>query len=214
ITDELVAKNIPTDKEKIYQLFCFIANNYDTFSVWTDKKELTGNLCRLAYQGNYVENISEYITESILFDVKIASNIDNNPEIFRTFLKHAPKQSITENVHSWCAGLTFTAKEYNEYFCHIDKFKVLNKNKNHHGFQYSEGLNIDTNEFNSDSSCSLGLYYTTNPGHWRTFFECDYQTCYLAKVTIPDSDDVLVKIEADNKCKTKQFVLSEIKEWK
>ena len=42
-------------------------------------------------------------------------------------------------------------------------YKITNKEENHNGFQYKDGLNIDTIEFDPNGSCRPGgLYYTNN----------------------------------------------------
>ena len=40
-------------------------------------------------------------------------------------------------------------------------YKITNKNECHHKFQYKDGLNIDTNEFQEEGSCvPNGLYFS------------------------------------------------------
>ena len=44
-------------------------------------------------------------------------------------------------------------------------FKILNTKMNHHGFQYKEGLNIDTVPFNPKGDCEPGGLYFTDEEH-------------------------------------------------
>lgn len=209
-TDNLIAQNTPADKDKICELFRAIANNFDALSTWTDKRELIRNLSNLAYRDGYINDISKYATEQILITIFLDFNSTARTDIIKSFLPCVPKKIITQRVHDSCFEMIFTGKEYNEYFGHIKKFKVLNANKNHHDFQYQEGLNVDTKEFDPKVSCYAGLYFTTRPEEWYTYNKCNEQHCHLARVFIPD--ETIVKIESSDKCKAKIIELKEIKE--
>lgn len=84
-------------------------------------------------------------------------------------------------------------------------YKFLNSTLRHNGFRYEMGLNIDTQTFNPNGSCSKGgLYF------------CDESNCYLywdkfgpkvAVVEIPN--DARVYVEKD-KFKTDRLILTEI----
>lgn len=51
-------------------------------------------------------------------------------------------------------------------------FKVTNKEECHHGFQYRDGLNIDTVPFRSTGSCVAGGLYFTDSESIASFYDC------------------------------------------
>ena len=66
-------------------------------------------------------------------------------------------------------------------------YKLLNKEKCHHGFQYQTGLNIDTIPFNPDESCRPGgLYFTdfSNILYNLNYIKGIY---WIVEVSLPDS---------------------------
>ena len=50
-------------------------------------------------------------------------------------------------------------------------YKITNKNECHHGFQYVNGLNIDTNKFQEKGSCCSGGLYFTDKEHILEFWK-------------------------------------------
>ncbi len=83
--------------------------------------------------------------------------------------------------------------------------KVLNKDLKHHGFQYKEGLNVDTVPFNPSGDCeSGGLYYATTE-HIFKFLSFGY---FIADVTIPQDAKVY---ETKGKFKADRIILSNIR---
>ena len=63
-------------------------------------------------------------------------------------------------------------------------YKITNENENHHGFQYSDGLNVLKDKFNDNSNhscCSGGLYFTNSENIFKFL---DYGI-YLREVTLP-----------------------------
>ena len=66
-------------------------------------------------------------------------------------------------------------------------FKITNKDENHHGFQYVDGLNILVGNFNDDpnKSCCIGGLYFTDIDNIFNFF--DYGV-YLREIFLPESD--------------------------
>jgi len=106
-------------------------------------------------------------------------------------------------------GKEMTGKEFNEAYPDIDLVKLTNKKEIHHGFQFTDGLNIDTFKFNSEVDCSPGgIYfvekvYASEWIHYITYFESKMMS-NIRKVTIPNDARVYIephycqcKIKAD-----------------
>src|SRR5579875_3340782 len=64
-------------------------------------------------------------------------------------------------------------------------FKITNEEEIHHGFQYVDGLNILTEEFQEEGSCVQGGFYFTDIKNILKFL--DYGI-YLREVTLPTDD--------------------------
>lgn len=75
-------------------------------------------------------------------------------------------------------------------------FKILNKDLCHRGFQYKEGLNVDTNEFDPSPKCGGGLFFTDGK---NIFSFLDYGT-KIADVTVPDGE-LIVSVDSFGKKK-------------
>lgn len=86
--------------------------------------------------------------------------------------------------------------------------KFLQRNMTHHGFTYKEGLNIDTNPFSANGSCSRGGLYFTNLQYASNFK--DYGPL-IADVELPK--DAKVYWESANKAKADRIVLKNIREF-
>ena len=84
-------------------------------------------------------------------------------------------------------------------------YKVTNKDECHHGFQYKDGLNIDTNEFQPEGSCVKGGLYFTTLEHITYFF--DYGI-YVREVTIPEDAKMVEDPEGD-KWRADKIILGE-----
>jgi hypothetical protein len=114
--------------------------------------------------------------------------ITKTPEIYKVVVK--PGNQLT--------GVNFNAINING----VEFYKILNEKEYHHGFQYKDGLNIDTNEFNTEKCSAGGLYF------------CEKQYIglyigygiYIRKVSIPN--DARISIE-DNKFKADKIILGE-----
>lgn len=93
-------------------------------------------------------------------------------------------------------------------------YKIVNAEKKHHGFEFKDGLNVDTVPFNALGSCEAGGIYFSNAEYIFNFL--DYGV-YLCLVEIPE--DALV-YEEDNKMKVDKLVLTgwydlrEVDTWK
>jgi hypothetical protein len=94
-------------------------------------------------------------------------------------------------------------------------YKMLNYNGKHKGFQYQEGLNIDTVPFNPSGSCQKGGLYFTLLEHIPLFLNYGYT---VAKIEIPDDALIYVdpegcKFKADRFIVTKQYYISDWNMW-
>lgn len=86
-------------------------------------------------------------------------------------------------------------------------YKILNEQLNHHGFQYSLGLNVDFNEFNPSGSCHKGgLYFTTKENLFKFF---DFGI-YIAEIEIPDDAQIYEDPNGD-KYKADKIIIKSIK---
>ena len=76
-------------------------------------------------------------------------------------------------------------------------FKITNKDENHHGFQYVDGLNVLKEEFNNDpnkSCCAGGLYFTDA----ANIFKFLNYGVYLREIILPTNNPDF-KIVSDKK---------------
>ena len=83
-------------------------------------------------------------------------------------------------------------------------YKILKKNMNHNDFQYHEGLNVDTNEFNPTPNYDGGLFFS-DAEHIMLF--CDYGDL-LAEVEIPEGEKI---VQVYDKYKSHSIILKNIK---
>jgi hypothetical protein len=108
--------------------------------------------------------------------------------------------------YQYLLGKDFKAT-YGEEF-----YKMLNDQGKHGGFQYQDGLNIDTVPFNPFGSCQKGGLYFTLKEHIPSFL--DYGTT-IATIEIPD--DALIYIDPEGcKFKADRFIIikqQHISEW-
>ena len=83
--------------------------------------------------------------------------------------------------------------------------KILNEKMNHHGFQYKEGLNIDTVPFNPKGNCEPGgLYYTDK----ENIFGFLLFGTLIADVHVPEDAQVY---QSKHKWKADRIVLSNVR---
>ena len=85
-------------------------------------------------------------------------------------------------------------------------YKITNKNENHHGFQYVDGLNILTDDFNNDpnqSCCKGGLYFTDADN----IFEFLNYGIYLREITLPTLDPNFCMVKDNNKWRANMVIL-------
>ena len=74
-------------------------------------------------------------------------------------------------------------------------YKITNKEENHNGFQYQDGLNVLEESFNDDpiASCVSGGFYFTTKEHIHKFYNYGI---YIRIVKLP-TDDPEFKIIKD-----------------
>jgi hypothetical protein len=97
-------------------------------------------------------------------------------------------------------GSEFKAKYPNTKF-----YKLTNKSENHNGFQFIDGINIDTQKFNPSCTCSKGgLYFTelNKIAKWISYGEQNMK--YIREVKILDDSQICIE---ENKFKTNKFIL-------
>jgi hypothetical protein len=85
-------------------------------------------------------------------------------------------------------------------------FKILNENLIHYGFQYKEGLNVDTVPFDPTGTCKAGGLYFSDREHIVKFLH--YGT-KIATVTVPDDARVYTDPKG-SKWKADMIILSDI----
>jgi len=85
-------------------------------------------------------------------------------------------------------------------------FKITNAKENHHGFQYCDGLNILTEEFNDDpdATCVTGGFYFTDAEHILEFLEYGI---YLREITLPIHDPDFKMVQDYNKWRANKIIL-------
>jgi len=83
--------------------------------------------------------------------------------------------------------------------------KILNQRMNHHGFQYKEGLNVDTVPFNPSGDCEPGGLYYSTAEHICKF---SAYGCSIADVIVPEDSQVY---QNGTKFKADKIILSNIR---
>ena len=97
-----------------------------------------------------------------------------------------------------------TGKEFNKIFGGKKYLKFTNKDENHYGFQFRDGLNEDTEVFFPHGECKGGGIYFTEKEHMYTWLTSWYHK-FVREVTIPDDARVYVERE---KFKADKIILS------
>ena len=85
-------------------------------------------------------------------------------------------------------------------------FKITNKEENHHGFQYIDGLNILTDDFNDDpnQSCCPGGLYFSDAANILKFYNYGV---YLREVTLPTKNPNFCMIKDGDKWRANMIIL-------
>lgn len=71
-----------------------------------------------------------------------------------------------------------------------DYLKITNKNEIH-GFQYKDGINLDTNNLDKNGSCTLGLYFTDKENIEKFY---DYGI-WIRMIKLPVDDPTLIVVQ-------------------
>lgn len=87
--------------------------------------------------------------------------------------------------------------------------KILKEDLRHHGFQYKEGLNVDTKKFDPSQKYGGGLFFTDG----KSIFSFLDRGTKIADVTIPDGEPVVsVDSFGTKKYKAHRIELSNIRD--
>jgi hypothetical protein len=95
---------------------------------------------------------------------------------------------------------------FNQMFQNCSLVKLTNASSCHNGFQFVEGLNVDTNDFKYDEECGPdGLYFCreSDAENWFNYGHSDMK--YVWDVIIPDDARVCIY---ERKIKADKFILS------
>src|SRR5579872_6702491 len=99
-----------------------------------------------------------------------------------------------------------TGKVFNHIYSDRCFVKLTNSYENHNGFQFTDGLNVDTNIFNPSGSCRKGGIYFTDieeAGRWIMYGGSTMR--YMRQVLVPDNAKVYIE---ENKFKADKIILS------
>lgn len=86
----------------------------------------------------------------------------------------------------------YTGEEFNQIASKYDMkfYKFTCTNEVHNGFQFKDGLNVDTVKFNPSGNCSAGGMYFTDKEHIKNWA---YLHTFVRDVTIPDDARVYIE---------------------
>ena len=90
----------------------------------------------------------------------------------------------------------------------MNYYKALNKDMKHYNMTYREGLNVDVLPFNPSGSCEEGGLYFSREHILRYLWTGGY---WLAKVTIPEGEQIYQNPGDDIKWKAHKIILSDIR---
>lgn len=123
-------------------------------------------------------------------------------------IEQASRKPPTEIISNYI-GRVLSGTEFNTKLAKVYKFvKLTNVEENHNGFEFKNGLNIDTNAFYpSNTRRGGGIYFTNlnNLAKWLKY--SDMEMFYVRAVYIPD--DAMVYIDDTGNFKTNKLKLSE-----
>jgi len=120
-------------------------------------------------------------------------------------------ENETSAPSPFITGKAFNAKNTQKLY------KLTNALCCHNGFQYQEGLNIDTKPLNSHP-CSAGGLYLTFEGYLYVWLRYNNQDMtYVWDVEIPDEatvfEESLDKIKADRLILTRRRLIKDMEDW-
>ncbi len=97
-----------------------------------------------------------------------------------------------------------SGKEFKSQYPGLKYYKLTTDDENHNGYQFKDGLNIDTNPINTNKCSQGGLYFTEGKKIYKWLSYNNKIMKYIREVEI--LDDSIICIEED-KYKTDKFVL-------
>lgn len=116
-----------------------------------------------------------------------------------------------KKIHHMKVYAEITGEEFNRIFQGLQFVKLTNYCENHNGFEFKEGLNSDTKQFNPNGNCSSGGMYfikKENIHKWIWYAYHVRMMWWVRSVTIPDDARVYVE---NGKFKTNKFMLGKRK---
>ena len=99
-----------------------------------------------------------------------------------------------------------TGKEFNEKYANTRFVKLTNKEENHNGYQFKDGLNIDTIPFNTKKECSAGGIYFCEFNNFVEYLNYGYNHMHFMR-NVVISDDAQVFEEPNGKYKSDKIIL-------
>src|SRR5579872_3982327 len=98
------------------------------------------------------------------------------------------------SLHKFHKHTEISGHQFNRIFGEIEFVKLTNAIENHNNFQFQDGLNIDTIEFNPTKTCIAGGIYFVAKKYIHRWLEYNNNTmCYMRKVTIPNDARVYIE---------------------
>jgi hypothetical protein len=82
-------------------------------------------------------------------------------------------------------------------------YKITNKEENHFGFQYKDGLNIDTLPFNPSGDCEPGGIYFSR----EDILQFSHCGVWIREVTLPENEPIYVNPGSPKKWKSHRVIL-------
>ena len=102
-------------------------------------------------------------------------------------------------------GITLSGSEFNRIYKDTIFLKLTNETENHNGFQFMDGLNIDSVSFDPTGECKPGgIYFTKECEAWRWLNYNSKVMIYMRIVTIPNDANVYIE---DMKFKADKIIL-------
>ena len=102
---------------------------------------------------------------------------------------------------------TFTGKTFNKKYTGVQFVKLTNIDENHNGYQFKDGLNVDTIPFSTQRDCSPGGIYFCRIDNFVKYLKYGTKTMHFIRfVTIPDDAKVF---QEHDKYKSDKIILSE-----
>src|SRR5579872_7381968 len=87
------------------------------------------------------------------------SNIEKYLKINNVMYFADDTELISEARHKTYNKQVLSGKEFNNIFTDVNLVKLTNETENHQGFQFADGLNVDTHKFTPFGICAPGGIY-------------------------------------------------------